>query len=167
MNYPDRFDVTPAYKTNTHSSNGWIIQFESYKVQQISQHFVTKLTYHPPRVIAGFEFGGGHDGHGRDCPTVRPSCHQILYVIHGHKWPAPIFFVAVLPSQRITISRSRKQRSLNYLYRQIFTIFCWTYMTCTVVSTQGRSPINSPSGLSGHVRIAHPSISHYRWEKCL
>ena len=127
-----RCDVTPAYKTNTHSSNGrlmlWIIQFESYKVQQISQHFVTKLTYHPPRVIAGFEFGGGHDGHGRDCPTVRPSCHQILYVIHGHKWPAPIFFVAVLPSQRITISRSRKQRSLNYLYRQIFSMFHWIYM---------------------------------------
>ena len=142
MNYPDRFDVTPAYKTNTHSSNGWIIQFKSYKVQQISQHFETKLTYHPPRVIAGFEFGGGHDGHGRDCPTVRPSCHQILYVIHGHKWPAPIFFVAVLPSRRITTSRSRKQRSLNYLYWITYRTFsCAKYPTYRVLKTAKALPI--------------------------
>ena len=85
-------------------------------------------------------------------PFVRRALkfYKYIYII--------FLFVAVVPSWRITITRSRKQCSLNYLHVHCISSNFHHFslnVHVPVVSMQGRSPIDSPSGLSGHVQIVH------------
>ena len=92
-------------------------------------------------------------------------------VLKSNPWPqmaCPYFFCcsSALPTNNDLQIPQATQFELWITYIVKFSPFFIEH-TCTVVSIQGRSPIDSLSGLSGHVRIAHTLISHYRWEKCL